>query len=110
MKTLFFLVQLLSISICLSAQKFENRNLVREFSLKDTNYIYIGVNNRYNLDKEKLGVIRINNGNPGISIKLDNTYLEVTPKYQGFFSAIMETSSKKYRVLFVAKRISPTNL
>ena len=59
MKTLFFLILFINISLCLSAQTIKYEKGIRDLSLKDTNYIYIGVTNKFNIEKEKRGIIRI---------------------------------------------------
>jgi hypothetical protein len=106
MKTLLLLIHFTGISLCLSAQTIKYENAARDFSFKDTNYIYIGVLNKFHLEKEKLGIIRITSENKGISSSLYNTYFEVSPKHEGVFTLNLEAKRKGYKVLFVAKRVA----
>lgn len=105
MKTLLFLVSLMFICLCLSAQGIKYENTGRDLSFKDTNYIHIGVVNKFNLEKEKLGIIRITSGKKGITSSLYGTYFEVSPKYEGVFTLTMEAADREYKILFLAKRI-----
>jgi hypothetical protein len=88
-----------------SAQTIKYENAARDFSFKDTNYIYIGVLNQFHIEKEKLGIIRITSDNNGISSRLYNTYFEVSPSHEGVFTLTMEAPEREYKVLFLAKRV-----
>ena len=110
MKILFFLIFFTSICLCLSAQTINYEKGSQDLSLKDTNYIYIGVTNKFNIEKEKLGIIRTISDNNGISSSLYNTYVEVSPKHEGFFRLTLEAQERKYNVLFLPKRVPDLGL
>lgn len=106
MKVSVLIVWFTCAGLGLSAQKITYENTPRVLSFTDTNYIYIGVPNQFGIDKGKLSVIRISSGNNGISSRLQNTYFEVFPKHEGFFTVTLETADKNYHLLFVARRLS----
>jgi hypothetical protein len=106
MKILLFLLHFSGIVICLSAQSNKSENAVRELSFTDTNYIYIGIVNKFNLEKEKLGIVRITPSTAGISSNLYNTFFEIFPKHEGVFTVTLEAQKKRYSILFVAKKVS----
>lgn len=103
---MLFLIQFSIIGLCLSAQSNKNLNSVRELLFKDTNYVYIGVNNKFSIERKKLVILRISTNSNGISSNLYDTYFEISPKHEGVFIVTLESSKKKYNILFVAKRIS----
>jgi len=106
MKKLLFLIQFSSISLCLYAQSHKNENIARDFSFKDTNYVYIGIVNKFNLERKKLEILRITSKSNGISSYLYDTYFEISPKHEGVFTVTLESQKKKYNILVVAKRVS----
>ncbi len=101
--TLIFIINTLHVL----AQNTRKENSNKVLKITDTNFIYVGIPNKFLLGKKFIR-LTVKFHQKGIYSKISDTELIVSPMHEGVFIANTKYRSKSYKILFIAKRLPDT--